>query len=156
MELEKELDERWKEKQTEMLQFRALLSSRSNIYLHGPNGSGKTSFVLDCVKVQTTADSTFFVNVDCVEFFSERLLAISISQHLNTLIYKAAKKISGRGKVMPHSMRKNFANFKICKNIDQLHDNLRALLALIEKSKRQVAVNKIKKDGRDPTDAATV
>jgi DNA replication protein DnaC len=50
-ELENELTDRWREKTQEIFQFRALLSSRSNIYVHGPNGSGKTSFVLDCVKV---------------------------------------------------------------------------------------------------------
>lgn len=50
-ELENELSQRWSEKLNEIFQFRALLSSRSNIFVHGPNGSGKTSFVQDTVKV---------------------------------------------------------------------------------------------------------
>ena len=86
MELENELEMRWREKTSEIFQFRALLASRSNIFVHGPNGSGKTSFVQDCIKVQSSIDSTFYVNVDCIEFYSERLLAICISQHLHTLI----------------------------------------------------------------------
>jgi hypothetical protein len=96
------------------------------------------------------------VNVDCIEFYSERLLAICISQHLNTLIYKAAKEISGRGRVMPVSMTKSFRNFKICKNIDQLHDNLRGLQSQVEKSKRQIAISNIKKSGGDTGDSSLV
>ena len=79
VELENELLDRWREKKTDIFQFRALISSRSNIFVHGANGSGKTSFVLDCVKVQTTNDGTFFVNVDCIEYYSERLISICVS-----------------------------------------------------------------------------
>ena len=84
----------------EIFQFRALLASRSNIFVHGPNGSGKTSFVIDCIKVQTNINSNFFVNVDCIEYYSERLLSIYVSQHLNTLIYRAAKKVISYGEEM--------------------------------------------------------
>ena len=57
------------------------------------------------------------MNVDCIEFYSERLLAICISQKLNELLYGAAKKISGPRKIMALNMRSRF-NFKICKNLD--------------------------------------
>ena len=97
---EEELGARWKEKYAEAFQFRALLASRSNIFVHGPNGSGKTSFVIDCIKVQSNINSNFFVNVDCIEYYSERLLSIFVSQHLNTLIYRAAKKVKSYGEEM--------------------------------------------------------
>lgn len=97
-ELEIELQDRWREKKSEIFSYRALVSSRSNIFVHGTNGSGKTSFVLDCIKVQSTSDQTFFVNVDCIEYYSERLIAICISQHINILIKNAAKKLCGKKK----------------------------------------------------------
>ena len=134
--LEEELGDRWREKTTEVFQFRALLSSRCNVYVHGPNGAGKTSFVLDCIKVQSTIDSAFLVNVDCIEFYSERLLAVCISQHLITLLTKAAKKISGKGNVLTNQQARSFGNFRVCKTVDQLHDNLRSLQNLVEKTKR--------------------
>ena len=47
--LQYEMDDRWREKKDEVLMFKALLSSRSNIFVHGANGTGKTSFVHDCI-----------------------------------------------------------------------------------------------------------
>lgn len=123
--------------------------------MHGPNGSGKTNFVLDCVKVQSQADNTFFVNVDCIEFYSERLLAVCISQHLNTLISRAVKRISGKGKLLPPALRKRFS-FRLCKNIDQLYENLRTLNSNVQRTKRQVAVSQLKKLDKDSEDDALV
>ena len=92
------------------------------------------------------------MNVDCIEFYSERLISICISQHLNTLIYKAAKKLSGTHQPMPVSMVKNFRNFKICKNIDQLQDQLKCLQSQVDKSKRQIAKSQMRQDDEDPND----
>ena len=49
--LELMIEEKWEEKSDEIFQFRALLKSRSNIFLHGPNGSGKTTFTRDCIDI---------------------------------------------------------------------------------------------------------
>ena len=43
------MDDRWREKKDEVLMFKSLLSSKSNIFVHGANGTGKTSFVHDCI-----------------------------------------------------------------------------------------------------------
>lgn len=144
---ENALAERWREKEPEIVQFRALLSSRCNIFVHGPNGSGKTSFVRECVAAQTAIDHTHSVDVDCIEFYSERLLAICISQHLNTLLAKAAKRVRVKGKQLTQSQRKCFG-FKICKTVDQLYENLRTLAPTVSRVKRLVAQAQIKSERR--------
>ena len=78
--MEKSLEARWREKEQDIFQFRALLASRSNIFVHGPNGAGKTTFVHDCASVESRRDKTSIVFVDCIEYYSERLIAICISQ----------------------------------------------------------------------------
>lgn len=40
---------KWSERMTDFQHFSTLLDSRSNIFVHGPNGSGKTTFVTDCM-----------------------------------------------------------------------------------------------------------
>ena len=76
---------KWKEKQMEVFGFKAILSSRSNIFVHGANGSGKTSFVTDCIttlREEEQPTQELYVYVDCIEHFSEKLIAVTISQQL--------------------------------------------------------------------------
>lgn len=54
-----------------------LIDSRSNIIMHGPNGSGKTTFVQDCFKNKRF--ETQYIYIDTIELYSEKLIAISIS-----------------------------------------------------------------------------
>jgi Cdc6-like AAA superfamily ATPase len=56
-----------------------LLSSKSNIFVHGANGTGKTTFVKDVVKTHNYINKDFLVYVDCIEFNSEKLIAAAIS-----------------------------------------------------------------------------
>jgi Cdc6-like AAA superfamily ATPase len=62
-----------------MFLFKSLLGSKSNIFVHGANGTGKTTFVQDVIKTYTTVNQEFSVYVDCVEFNSEKLIATCIS-----------------------------------------------------------------------------
>jgi len=48
--------------------------------VHGSNGSGKTNFVQDAIKLVNQNDPTkFIVYIDCVEFYSEKLISIIAS-----------------------------------------------------------------------------
>jgi len=102
-----------------------LLESKSNIFVHGPNGSGKTSFVKDCIK----SGNNLHVYVDCVEFYSEKLISISVSQQLNSLIVFHAKKLTQSKENPQGCLNKQQAKkfgFKICKNFFALLDGLKA------------------------------
>lgn len=45
-----EIGHRWKERLNDLKFFQEILRSRSNIFLHGSNGSGKTTFVQDSIR----------------------------------------------------------------------------------------------------------
>lgn len=85
--------------------------------------------------MQSRYDNTFFVTVDCIEFYSERLLAICISQSLNTIISRAAKQVCGKGKPLKPNMMARFS-FKVCKNIDLLNEQLKGLQSIVDRTKR--------------------
>jgi Cdc6-like AAA superfamily ATPase len=67
------------EKSEELFLLRSLLNSKSNIYVHGANGTGKTTFVQDVIKTHNSISGDFLVYVDCIEFNSEKLIAACIS-----------------------------------------------------------------------------
>ena len=59
--------------------------------MHGPNAVGKTSFITDVIKLynlehEGSGEEFFSVDVDCVEYYSEKLIAIVISHTLNNKI----------------------------------------------------------------------
>lgn len=84
------------EKSEELFLMRSLLNSKSNIYVHGANGSGKTTFTQDVIKTHNSINGNFLVYVDCIEFNSEKLIAACISQQLNSVVQSALKKLSHR------------------------------------------------------------
>jgi Cdc6-like AAA superfamily ATPase len=84
------------EKSEELFLLRSLLNSKSNIYVHGANGTGKTTFVQDVIKTHNSINGDFLVYVDCIEFNSEKLIAACISQQLNSVVQSALKKLSHR------------------------------------------------------------
>ena len=90
--------------------------------MHGSNGSGKTTFVHDCIKsLERLGSHSISVFVDCIEFYSEKLISISISQQLNAHIAS----IIGKFKI-----DKKFAKritFKLCQNFAGLLASLQAL-----------------------------
>lgn len=45
--------------------------------MYGPNGSGKTKFVGDVL--ESISHKIMHVYIDCIEFYSEKLIAIEIS-----------------------------------------------------------------------------
>jgi len=62
--------------------------------MHGSNGSGKTTFVHDAIKsLKKPGLGTIAVFIDCIEFYSEKLISISISQQLNGHIASLLSKL---------------------------------------------------------------
>ena len=133
------MDEKWKEKQIEVFQFRALLSSRSNIFVHGANGTGKTSFVTDCIMTQRQGyqeiPQNMCIEVDCIEFFSEKLIAVKISSQLRYEIKKIGNTLY-QNKVINYGDMRSFG-FKNCTNIDQLYEALKAFPGQMERFRQK-------------------
>ena len=76
---------KWKERAHDMEFLTTVLESRNNVFLYGTNGCGKTEFVHDCVS-RLKNQSTGMLHIDCVEFYSERLISIILSQQINKFV----------------------------------------------------------------------
>jgi hypothetical protein len=146
--------------------------------MHGPNAVGKSSFINDVIKLYNTDSEAsanklefFDVAVDCVEYYSEKLIAIVISHTLNNKIITRAKKImsikSPKGKLtlkgvtIPKNKLKSFG-FKLCQNFDDLKKGINQYNELITKFRNWFAAAKITADndavikkGKDAEKAAT-
>lgn len=94
--------------------FLTLVESRSNIFLHGPNGSGKTTFIHDCFKVLRASYPCIYI--DTIEFYSEKLISISISQQLQAISLSQHEILK-----LPKALKSKFS-FKVCKNFSILLD----------------------------------
>ena len=66
-----------------------LIESQANVVLYGSNGSGKTQFVKDCVMYQNL--ETPLIYIDCIEFYSEKLISISMSHQINATLQAMGK-----------------------------------------------------------------
>jgi Cdc6-like AAA superfamily ATPase len=99
--------------------FLTLIESRSNIFMHGPNGTGKTTFAQDCFRAVRTKIPCIYV--DTIEFYSEKLISIAVSQQLHGILQQHAQAIK-----LPKALRRKMV-FKVCKSLSLL---LEALLAL--------------------------
>ena len=78
-----DLKQKWQERLDDIYLFSTLLHARANIFIYGSNGCGKTSFVRDTLTL-TRGEA---VHVDCVEFYSEKLIAIKASQQIYNMIF---------------------------------------------------------------------
>ena len=58
--------------------------------MYGPNGCGKTTFTLDCLRANF--DQMPIVYIDCVEYYSEKLISTYISIQLNAILPYLARK----------------------------------------------------------------
>lgn len=85
-EMNEQLTKKWIEKSNELFLFKSLLASKSNIFVHGANGTGKTTFVQDVIGTHREINDEFVVYIDCIEFSSEKLVASAISQQLNVRV----------------------------------------------------------------------
>ena len=88
------------------------LDSRANILLDGANGSGKTTFVRDCL--ETFGLESPLIYVDAVEYYNEKLMCIVISHQIVSALQRLAKELG-----LPRSVAKRLA-FKIQKNYPSL------------------------------------
>lgn len=86
LEMHNQLTKKWIEKSDEVYLFKSLLASKSNIFVHGANGTGKTTFVQDVIGTHRDANDEFMIYIDCIEFNSEKLVASAISQQLNARV----------------------------------------------------------------------
>jgi tRNA A37 threonylcarbamoyladenosine biosynthesis protein TsaE len=75
------------------------------VFLYGPSGCGKTTFTLDCLRYLTHSDNTEIgsriltpIYVDCVEFYSEKLIATYISIFLNNMLKQLFREAAGPSK----------------------------------------------------------
>jgi Cdc6-like AAA superfamily ATPase len=126
-----DIGHRWKERLGDLKFFQEILRSRSNIFLHGSNGSGKTTFVQDSIKgLERNGSNQISVFVDCIEFYSEKLISICISQQLNGHIASIVSKLK-----MDKKYSKKIT-FKLCQNfsgllvsLQLLHQNIETLKA---------------------------
>lgn len=75
---------KWQHRRSDVELFHTLIESRSNIFMHGSNGSGKTTFVQDCFKAKRF--DLPHIYIDAIEFYSEKLISIYISQHLHGIL----------------------------------------------------------------------
>ena len=86
------------------------------MFVYGTNGCGKTTFAIDCLN---SLHSTMpFVYVDCVEYYSEKLISLYISLFLTNMMQKRATEIG------VHKMIVKRLNIKPSKNFPMLMDNL--------------------------------
>lgn len=74
-----QFQERWRLREEDFNFLGTLLQSRSNCYLYGQNGCGKTTFVTDVLSLVEMP----YIYIDCVEFPSEKLIATQLSLSLN-------------------------------------------------------------------------
>eukprot|EP00347_Sterkiella_histriomuscorum_P014360 403361169 len=89
----------WIEKDQDILLLQNLIKSRSNIFVYGAHGSGKTTFVKDCLDSLEQSSSSlsaqsqqhiYHIYIDCIEYYSEKLIATMISFQLNQILQKFA------------------------------------------------------------------
>ena len=84
------------------------------------------------------SNKAIYIYVDCIEYFSEKLISVIVSQKLRAQIKKEAEKLYEKGVITPSE--KNKFGFKNCINIDQLYEALKvfpAQMAKFQKNKVQ-------------------
>ena len=120
LDLSKEEDEIYEEKlmhhfghrQDDIQKFITLIESHSNIYMHGSNGCGKTQFIHSCFEAKMFSIPKLYV--DTTEFYSEKLIAINVSQKIETMMKSYVINYK-----LPKFFKRKFS-FKVCKNFSAL------------------------------------
>jgi len=85
------LKTRWKYRIDDVEKLSSLIQSKSNIYMHGPNGSGKTSLVIDVLKSHVFDCGSIYI--DSVEFYSERLISVTVSTQIQNIMWTQAQRL---------------------------------------------------------------
>ena len=91
------IEDKWQHRKKDVELFHTLLESRSNIFLHGSNGCGKTTFVADCFKSKKFDLPA--IHIDAIQLYSEKLIAIYISQHLHGILQNKATQLKLPNKI---------------------------------------------------------
>lgn len=120
---------------------------RSNVYLYGPTGCGKTTFVTDCLRAlaannQQTQLTLPPIFVDCVELYSEKLISNYVSLCLDNQIRKLLKDHAGDSKTL-----KRMLAVKTCKNFPGLLDMLQDLNEAFSEAHKCGHFSKYRLDG---------
>ena len=68
------------------------------MFIYGPSGCGKTTFTMDCLKyfteTQTGSRVLSPIYIDCVEFYSEKLISTYLSIYLDNIFKKIFREVS--------------------------------------------------------------
>ena len=88
IENQNELQVKWSQHRDAKDYLVNLFDARQNIFMHGPNAVGKTTFVHDVMRMYNFERKGVFheVYIDCVEYYSEKLISIVISKALDDAV----------------------------------------------------------------------
>lgn len=114
----KKLVPAWQHRQADVDKMLTLIQSRSNVFMHGANGCGKTEFVQMCFEYKRCAIPCVYI--DTTEFYSEKLIAISISCGLERIMQEYIQVLS-----LPKLFKRKFT-FSMCKSFSALQEALQA------------------------------
>ena len=112
----KDLIKPWLHRQSDITRMLTLLESKSNVFMHGTNGIGKTEFVKTCFMYKQCTIPCIYI--DTTEFYSEKLIAVSVSCGINRVMQQYMQIYN-----LPKLFRRRFT-FSVCKNFSALQDAL--------------------------------
>jgi MoxR-like ATPase len=69
------LHQKWINKEDEFDYMKTLITSRTNLFVYGYTGTGKTEIVRDALICSDIPS----IYVDCIDFFNEKLICLIIS-----------------------------------------------------------------------------
>ena len=118
----------WQYRQDDVNKLLTLIQSHSNIFMHGCNGCGKTTFVQMCFNYKRRDAPCIYV--DTTEFYSEKLIAISISCQLESTMQSFVQTYR-----LPKLFKRKFT-FKVCKSFAALQEALQVTQENMEQLKQ--------------------
>ena len=120
---------KWSHRKPDLELFFTLISSRSNIFLHGSSGTGKTTFIRDCFAA--VPNQTPMIYIDTIEYYSEKLISIAISQQLHSILQQSAINLK-----LAKAIKRKFV-FTVYKTLSSLLDAFLKLQETLKEIKKK-------------------